>query len=212
MSPVDYDAWYESPRGRWIGETEYWLLVRLLTPRPGDRVLDVGCGTGWFTRKFARLPGLSVSGIDLSFSWLSFARSRDPHSSYIQADARGLPFADSCFECVLSVAALCFVPDWARALGEILRVSRHRFAVGLLNRNGLLWRKKGRDGGQGSYRGAHWHTRRELLRALSKLPARNVRVRTAVFFPDGSPVSRQIERGIPGIVPFGSFIAVSGEK
>ena len=51
MTPADYDAWYAPPRGCWIGETEYALAARLLAAQPGDSLLDVGCGTGWVTRR-----------------------------------------------------------------------------------------------------------------------------------------------------------------
>lgn len=50
MTPEQYDAWYDTSRGCWIGETEYQLIRRLLDPHPGESLLDVGCGTGWFTR------------------------------------------------------------------------------------------------------------------------------------------------------------------
>lgn len=50
MNPADYDAWYDTPRGRWIGETEYALATRGLAPQANGTLLDVGCGTGWFTR------------------------------------------------------------------------------------------------------------------------------------------------------------------
>lgn len=57
MKPADYDAWYDTPRGRWIGETEYALAARMLTAQPDDSLLDVGCGKG---HKMARPLKLRV--------------------------------------------------------------------------------------------------------------------------------------------------------
>ncbi len=162
MNPADYEAWYNSTRGRWVGQTEYRLLLKLLSPQPSEHILDVGCGTGWFTRRVAGVPEVSVTGVDISESWLAFARNHDSGSSYCMADAVSLPFADDSFDRVFSVTALCFVPDWPCALREIVRVSRKGFVVGLLNRNSLLWREKGRGGGSGAYRGAYWYTRQEI--------------------------------------------------
>ncbi|MBI3918343.1 MAG: class I SAM-dependent methyltransferase, partial [Betaproteobacteria bacterium] len=73
MTPEQYDAWYRTPRGRWIGENEHRLLEALLAPAPGESLLDVGCGTGYFTRKFARRE-LPVTGVDLDPAMLDFAR------------------------------------------------------------------------------------------------------------------------------------------
>lgn len=53
----------------------------LALPAEG-RVLDVGCGTGWFTRQLAALSGLQVTGIDLDADSLAFARNRDARSTY----------------------------------------------------------------------------------------------------------------------------------
>jgi ubiquinone/menaquinone biosynthesis C-methylase UbiE len=55
MNPEDYDGWYDTPRGRWIGNTEVAWLNELLASRTGESLLDVGYGTGWFTRRFAAL-------------------------------------------------------------------------------------------------------------------------------------------------------------
>lgn len=212
VNPADYDAWYDSPRGRWAGDTEYRLLLSLLAPRPGARLLDVGCGTGWFTRRLARLAGLHVVGADINDKWLAFARARDQHASYVHADALTLPFAACSFDYVVSVAALGFIPDWPGALAEMARVARERIAVGVLNRHSMLWREKGRRGGSGGYRGAHWHTPHELRQALGACSLRHVRIRSAVFLPGGSSTARLIERCLPQILPYGGFLAGVGDK
>lgn len=212
LNPADYDAWYDSERGRWIGETEYRLLLNELAPRPGDRTLDVGCGTGWFTRRLAHdLPG-PVTGLDLNADSLSFAAQRNATSFYVQADARRLPFADNAFDCVCSMTALCFVDNWSLALEEIVRVTRRRFAIGMLNRHSLLWLEKGRDGGMEAYRGAHWHTPAELCRALESLPVNRPTLASAVFLPSGSTVARWLEKTAPDRFLLGAFLVVAGEK
>ncbi len=212
MLPEDYEAWYATGRGQWIGELEFRLIRDLLGAREGERVLDVGCGTGWFTRRFSRSGELQVMGVDQDRNVLGLARRRDPSAAYLQADARHLPFGDGQFERVLSIAALCFLPDWELAFAEILRVCRSRFAVGLLNRHSLLWLEKGRSR-QGGYQGAHWHTHREILDFLAGQPVAGVRMRTAVLLPGGSRTARFVEPflGRRCQCSWGSFLAVSGE-
>lgn len=213
MKPEQYDHWYASGRGRWIGETEFGLLVSELDCQPGDKVLDVGCGTGWFTRRIADLPQCPVmTGVDIDEEALAYARGQDSKTCYLSGNAVQLPFADSSFDRVMSVTALCFVPDWPEALKEIVRVTRGRFVVGLLNSHSLLWRQKGRGNNQGAYRGAHWHTRRELREALASLPVRNVHFRTATWLPGGGIIARTFEVCLPNALPFGGFLLVAGDK
>ena len=212
VNPADYDAWYDSTRGRWIGDTEYLLLLALLAPRPDARLLDVGCGTGWFTRRFARLPGLDVVGADINDESLTFARRRDQDTSYVHADALALPFAASSFDYVVSVAALGFISDWPRAMAEMVRVARERVVVGVLNRHSVLWWEKGRHGGSGGYRGVYWHAAYELRRALVGCGLRHVRIRSAVFLPNGSGAAYLLEQCVPDAVLYGAFLVGVGEK
>lgn len=211
MTPEEYDAWYDSPRGRWIGDVEFELLCRHLDTTPGKSLLDVGCGTGWFTRRLAA-AGLDVTGLDVDADALDFARQRSDHDiSYVKGDACRLPFPDQSFDQVISITALCFVDDWPHAMAEIVRVTRRRFVLGLLNRHSLLWLDKGRSGGQGAYQGAHWHTRSELDEVLEELPVEHVHFSSAIFLPSGTDFAQAVERALPNSLPWGAFLVVSGD-
>jgi len=212
MNPADYDAWYATPRGRWIGETEYALAARLLAPQAGGSLLDVGCGTGWFTRR-AAADDLVATGLDPNPAWLDYARAHSsPALSWVEGDARALPFSDASFDHVLSIAALCFVDDELQAVAESVRVARHRFAIGWLNRSSLLYRQKGLGGGSGAYRGARWHTAREVRALFSGLPVHKLKLRSAIFLPSAAPWARWLEQGVPSVLPWGGLLLATGEK
>lgn len=207
-----YEAWYHTARGRWIGEIEFRLLQRLLRPEAGESLLDVGCGTGYFTRRFAVEAGLRVVGLDPAVAWIDFARGRTAGSeSYCVARAEALPFADRSFDYTIAVTALCFIADQRSAMREMLRVTRKRFAVGLLNRHSLLYLQKGRRGGSGAYRGAYWHTVAEIRALVAGLSVSTLAIRAAVVLPDGGLLARAVERFAPTRFPIGGFVAAVGD-
>lgn len=209
---AEYAAWYTTVRGAWIGQTEINLLRAMIDPSPGESILDVGCGTGYFTARFAESTRALIVGLDPNLSWLRYAR-RHAHSrlSWLAGRAEQLPFPDARFDITVSVTALCFIRDQERALREIVRVTRRRFALGLLNRRSLLWWRKGRQGGTGSYRGARWHTVGETRRLISSSPITGIRIRTAVFLPGGGALARFVEPLLPACLPFGAFLAAIGD-
>lgn len=211
MTADEYDAWYRTPRGAWIGETEYRLIRRLLGPDPGASVVDVGCGTGYFSRRFA-LDGHRVTGVDRDPGMLAVARAAAAAGErYVEADALALPFEDGEFDYCVSITALCFMADEAAALAEMLRVTRRGLALGLLNRRSLLYMHKGRHGGGGAYRGAHWHTPREVRALFAHAAGSAPRLEFAVFLPSGSGFARFAERTFPERLPFGSFVAAAAK-
>lgn len=212
MQPEQYEAWYTTPRGAWIGDEEYRLLQALLAPRFGETVLDVGCGTGHFTRRFSDNAAVGWTvGADIDFAAARFAAGRGK-AAYLVAEGQCLPFADRSFDLVISVTALCFIRDARRALVEMLRVARRRVALGLLNRDSLLWFAKGRDGGRGAYGGAHWHTRREVERLFAGQPARNLTLRTAIMLPGGGRLARWAEPHLERAAPCcGAFLAAAAD-
>ncbi len=92
-------------------------LLELASPRPGDRVLDVGCGTGIVARTAALAVGAQgrVVGIDLNEGMLRVAKRAGaalvPPVEWRQGDATSLPFPDAAFDVVASQQMLQFVPD-----------------------------------------------------------------------------------------------------
>jgi hypothetical protein len=81
----------------------------------------------------------------------------------------------------------------------------------LLNRHSLLWLEKGRDGGRGGYRGAHWYTVSEARRLFQGLPVQHLRVFTAVQIPSSGRLARIFERLWPASFAHGAFILVTGD-
>ena len=90
----------------------------------GERVLDVGCGTGAVTREAARRAGAEgrVVGLDLNPRMLAVAERVAPEIEWRQGDAGNLPFEDAAFDVVVSQFALMFCPDQAGALRGMWRV------------------------------------------------------------------------------------------
>src|ERR1700758_742036 len=84
-------------------------LVELLDPKPAERILDLGCGTGHLTAKIAA-TGAEVTGLDSSTSMIAQARQNFPALKFALADARDFQF-DEPFDAVFSNAALHWVHD-----------------------------------------------------------------------------------------------------
>lgn len=207
-----YDAWYHSARGAWIGEREFALLAQALAPRPGETLLDVGCGTGHFTRLFAQRTGVRVVGLDPSLEGLRFAVAhRVADEVYVAGRGEWLPFRDGSFDLAVGVTSLCFIRAQDDALREIVRVTRRRLALGLLNRRSLLYLQKGRGGGAGAYRGAHWHTAREVRALFQRMPVRDLRLASAIFLPGGGPIARAAEALLPQDCRGGGFLLAAAE-
>jgi SAM-dependent methyltransferase len=116
-------------------DQEHRMALSMLSIEPGDRVLDVACGPGNFTRDFARAAGDGlVVGIDASAPMLDVA-VRDTASdnvAYIRGDASALPFRDGSVDAVCCFAALYLIEEPMRALAEIVRVLAPGGRVALL--------------------------------------------------------------------------------
>src|SRR6202522_1738201 len=105
--------------------------IRRMSLRPGERVLDLGCGSGWATRLLARLVGEGpdgfgqVVGIDVSDEMIREARaaSKDfDNVLYVWGSAQQIPWEENYFDKVLSVESFYYYSDQDRALDELFRV------------------------------------------------------------------------------------------
>ncbi|MGB9233675.1 MAG: class I SAM-dependent methyltransferase [Terriglobales bacterium] len=104
--------------------------LRRMALRAGERVLDLGCGSGWATRLLARLvdgPEVSgqVVGLDIADEMVRRARaaSRDfDNVMFVQGSATQIPWEENFFDKVLSVESFYYYPDQDRALAELFRV------------------------------------------------------------------------------------------
>src|ERR1700736_448812 len=82
-------------------------LLPLLAPRPGERILDIGCGTGHLTAQIAE-SGAQVVGVDRSQEMVAAARKAYPNLQFEVADARKLPYQGE-FDAVFSNATLHWI-------------------------------------------------------------------------------------------------------
>jgi trans-aconitate 2-methyltransferase len=86
-----------------------------LAPADGERILDLGCGTGRLTEEIAQLPGIFVVGLDYSEAMLRQVRRQGPRTNgvlpvYVRGDGAALPFARA-FDAVFSAAVFHWIPD-----------------------------------------------------------------------------------------------------
>jgi len=107
----------------------YTRITALSGARPGDRVLDIGCGGGYLARLLSAVVGPDgrVTGIDPSAAAVSYARRRAPaNCSFAVGVAQSLDLPDRSFDVVTSTLAAHHIPDEERAaaFGEMFRVLR----------------------------------------------------------------------------------------
>lgn len=116
-------AMYETPDVR----RRRRIALAALDAQPGERVLDVGCGPGFFVSDLLAVVGPTgaVVGVDSSEPMLALAGSRcgkSPNAEFHEGAATALPFGDAEFDAALSVQVMEYVDDIPLALAEIYRV------------------------------------------------------------------------------------------
>ncbi len=188
--PDAYADWRRSTLGRITDALEERLLLDSIGPARGLRILDVGCGDGVLATPLAQ-DGAQVTGLDASADMLASAhrraRAAGVEVDLVEGDAGNLPFPAGQFDCVVSVATLCFVEDPRPTIREMVRVLQPggRLILGELGRWNL-WavqrRVKGRLGSK-LWSAAHFRSRDDLIDLSTEARLTNTTVTGAVFYP-----------------------------
>ncbi|MFQ6029882.1 MAG: methyltransferase domain-containing protein [Dehalococcoidia bacterium] len=156
--------------------------LRLLGLAPGERVLDLGCGTGVVTRAIAErvAPDGQAIGVDTSPALLAMAREYADAAGtgglvrFEEGDCRALSYADASFDVVIAATVLAHVPDAERALAEMVRVTRPGGRLGVFDFDGDSFLVS--------------HPDRELTR------------RIMASFSDNTAVNGWLARQLPGLL------------
>lgn len=140
---AEFNAWAEAGRGEEMERHHLDIAEKTIARmdlRPGERVLDLSCGTGWCTRLIARMVGDGpqgfgqVVGIDISDEMIRHARdaSKDfENILYAWGSAQQIPWEENYFDKAISIEAFYYYPDQERVLAELFRVlaPRGRFFI-----------------------------------------------------------------------------------
>ncbi len=129
-------------------------MAELAEVRPGQHVLDVGCGPGALTAELvARLGAEGVAAVDPSEPFVAAAQARNPGARVLQATAEHLPFTDDEFDAALAQLVVHFMKDPVAGLAEMARVTRRDGVVAA-----CVWDHGGHQGPLSLF----WQAAREL--------------------------------------------------
>lgn len=134
----EFNRWAEAGEGLKMQQHHLDITektIRRMDLRPGERVLDLGCGSGWATRLLARVvsdgpEGFGqVIGVDVSDEMIRVARAESKdfdNIMFVWGSATQIPWEENFFDKVLSVESFYYYPDQERALAELFRVMAPR--------------------------------------------------------------------------------------
>ncbi|MBN1847859.1 MAG: methyltransferase domain-containing protein [Deltaproteobacteria bacterium] len=134
-----YESWYLSDEGKSFHKFIEQYAPLLLDPHPGEKILDIGCGSGRHLQFLSSL-GMDITGVDASPYMINKAKERLGNRSVLKTgSAEDLPFEDNEFDLSVFMNTLEFLDDPSSALREAGRVTRRRIFIGVVN--GFSWHR-----------------------------------------------------------------------
>ncbi len=116
QNPLDWAAIQEP-----TGKAGYDYVLKHVEINNGTVLLDAGCGTGYFSN-LAHQTGATVTGLDASEEFVTFAKERVPGANFLVGELEELPFADETFDVVCGFNSFQYAENTRNALSEALRV------------------------------------------------------------------------------------------
>jgi ubiquinone/menaquinone biosynthesis C-methylase UbiE len=194
---VNYENWYQK-EGLRADKEEKEILQWLINRFPDvTLMIEVGCGTGHFSRWFKSL-GFQVIGVDKSLNMILEAKKSNK-LDYLIADAVNLPFASQSFDLVTFVTTLEFLNKPEAALQEARRIAKKGMILGVLNSTSDLGKQYKKMGGP-IWDVANFYSPKELKQLVSGMSNNRIKsfYRTTLW-----PI---INKMIP--LPWGGFIGM----
>lgn len=170
FSPLagEYDKWYGTAEGHQYDLLEKRAMRHIIGQvEDGATMLEVGAGTGWWSRFFGGL-GYHVTGVDISAEMVETARLKGiPHAHFQRADGHRLPFPDHSFSASAAVTSIEFTKDPAMVVIEMVRCIKPggSLFLGVLNGEAPLNRERQKKGKV--FLSARFYTAGELYTLLS---------------------------------------------
>lgn len=134
----DYDVFDEKGWNRLLK-----IFENSVNPKPGERLIDLGCGTGAFTRRLMKY-GLELFGIDISQKSIEYASrlSKGQEIKFIVGNIEQLPFPNESFDLVVLGAVLHHFLDFSKVVQETYRILKDKgrfFSFDPNRRNPAMW-------------------------------------------------------------------------
>jgi SAM-dependent methyltransferase len=213
-------ARFGGPIGRLLLEDQERVLFAFLGKVSGQRILDLGTGTGRAAIALSK-RGATVTGLDASAEMLNVARRRAAEErvsiDFLEGDAHALGWPDRAFDAVVCFRLLMHVPAWRIAMAELCRVADERVifdypSIGSLAALQALWRRLALRMG-GNVEAYRVFSAGEVRRELASHGFRVVGVERQFVLPIalhklvGSP---RFTRGVEGVLSAGGLLRVAG--
>jgi SAM-dependent methyltransferase len=209
-----HDDWRATSTGRYLDGRIKSLILDLTAPRAGERLLDIGCGSGENLGLFRR-KGCDVTGIDPSSLLLDqISQQLRSRAEFRIGPAEDLPFSDNEFDIVTLIHSLEFTDDPGLAVAEAIRVCRGRVFIGVMNHYSMI-------GAQGRLthlfhppvgKNARFFHLASLSAMIRKqLPGVRIQWGSVIFLPWGwYDFATGLEERLPAMNnPFGAFFGLS---